>query len=215
MKHPDYIAVSHTERTVVEADRADIFLRISGSSLFYGQAALSQAREVAELVARLKAYGIQEAQIRLQSVQAQTSGSTLSRSSSATYSLRIEDVKLDQIADVTGFITERKNATFDHLTWRYPPFEPMMDEMRLRCLEGLRRQAKQIVEGLQVKLLGVWELDEQRNEEFNGHSQVFRGLAEGTRARRITQDDFGLEISHTQELTLTLKAKFRISAFEE
>jgi uncharacterized protein YggE len=213
--HPDFIEVMHREHTTIEADRADVFAKVAGSSLFHGQAALQKAQEVAALVADLKSYGVTESRIRLQNVRAETAGGALGRSSSATYWLKIESVTLDQLADVIGIVTSRKHAALEEVDWLYPDDTPIFDSMRERCLKRLPLQAQKIAEQLKVRLLGVWELDEERNDGTNRY-QTVGALASVKKARSqaVTAEDFGLEVSHVKKMELTLRAKYRISAFE-
>ena len=218
MEHPDYIEVLSTHRAVLEADRADVIVKVAGSSLFHGQAALQKAQEVAALVADLKAYGVAESQIRLQNVRAETSGGTLTRSSSATYWLLIQDVALAKFADVLGIVTGRKNAAFEDLHWRYPDHTAVFDGLREQCLERIAVQAGQVARSLNVRLLGVYELTERQDDDSRGY---VTGLASVKKARQqslavpqVTQEDLGLEVSHAKELELTLRAKYRISEFE-
>src|SRR5688500_9261685 len=88
----NFISVTMFATADVEADRSDLFLQVRGSSLIFGNAALSRAREVAQLVTDLKGIGVPEGDIRLLDVQAEVHKGL---NSAATYSLRVHCSSLD------------------------------------------------------------------------------------------------------------------------
>ncbi|PQV64411.1 Protein of unknown function (DUF541) [Abditibacterium utsteinense] len=211
--HPDIISIEAAQSARVEAERADILVTVAGASLFSGAMALQKAREVAELVAVLKTIGVEESQIKVEGVRAQTQSGTFSKTSSVSYSLRVENVPLSRIADAVGAITGARNATLNHLEWRFADETPLRDDLRERCLQIAIQRAGNIAQTLGVRLIGVYELNEEwqgtRDETPDLHQQ-YDGMARA-RSVRVSEEELGLSISHAETVHLKLTIQFRVS----
>jgi len=209
--HPDIIEVSATRRVEIEADRAHLHVSIHGSSLVTGQAALNKAREVAQLVADLKAFGIEEASIKLQGVHAETQSGMLGKSSSATYDLKIADVEIAKVADVLGVVTGQKNNVLRLLEWRYADDEDARDRLLQAAIERAQQKAQRVAQALSVRVLGVYELSEAWNDEPVRHSANDSMIAGGPMRARMSSEDLGLAVSHSKTLQVEVHIKLRVS----
>lgn len=208
-----FISVTMSATAEVEADRADLFLQVRGSSLIFGNAALSRAREVAQLVADLKGIGIPEGDIRLLDVQAEVQKGI---SSAATYSLRVHCSSLDRLSTLLGAITTQKNVTLNHLAWDYSPMEEQQTDARLLddCLKRANVRAQQIAGGLGVQLQGIHRFREQRNDLIEKGARLPM-QADFSRARTsLGQDlDMGMNPSHSKRITVQIELDYLISGF--
>ncbi len=218
MNHPDTISVEASQTQRVEANRADIYVSVAGASLFSGAVALQKAREVAELVGALKSIGIEEAQIKIESIRAHNQSGTFTKGSSVIYSLRLENVALELIVDAVGAITSAKNATLYRLAWRFADETPLRDEMRAKCLQMALERAKIIAQTLEVKLTGVYELGEKWQgigDEASVAREGYDGMGR-SRAKRlaVSEEELGLAITHAEDAKLELTIQFRVSEFE-
>lgn len=216
MTHPDIISIEAAQSARVEADRADILVTVAGASLFSGAVALQKAREVAELVAVLKTIEIVESQVKIEGVRAQTQSGTFSKTSSVSYSLRVENVPLSRIADAVGAITSARNATLNHLEWKFEDETPLRDQLRAKCLQMALERARVIAQTLGVKLIGVYELNEEWEGTQNSsstHRQVVYGDAMMSRAR-VSEEELGLAVSHSEEVEMKIALQFRVSEFQ-
>src|SRR5437763_893151 len=86
---PDTIAVSTHHQVELPARRANLHVNIRGTSYFSGDAALTKAREVGQLVGELTRLGIPEASIELKGVFADVSSGMLGKNSSVNYELKV------------------------------------------------------------------------------------------------------------------------------
>lgn len=215
MTHPDIISVETAQSVRVEADRADFLVTVAGASLFSGAMALQKAREIAELVAVLKTLGIEEAQVKVESVRAQVQSGTFTKTSSVSYALRIENVPLGRVADAVGAITSARNATLNHLEWRFADETILRDELREKCLQSAMQRAKTIAQTLGVRLVGIYELSEAwqgtRDEISAPHRNADHGMM--MRAKSVSEPELGLAISHAETASLQLTIQFRVSEF--
>src|SRR5690242_14869005 len=116
---PDTIKVSATQREEISANRADLFVAVKGSSVFSGDQALKKAKEVSQLVEALTSFGLRPEAIQLQGVHIETSSGALLKSSSASYRLKVNCEKLDQLAELLDIISSQKNATLERIQWKY------------------------------------------------------------------------------------------------
>jgi uncharacterized protein YggE len=218
MTHPDFIAVEASQTARVEADRADILVTVAGLSLFSGEMALQKAREVAELVVQLKSAGIEEKQFRIESIRVETQSGTFSKTSSAYYNLRIENVPTTKVADAVGAIGSARNATLTNIQWRFPDENPLRDELRHGCLQTALERARSIALSLGVRLLGVFEMEESwQGTQEESNPAPGGGMFGRSRAKRVpvSEDELGMAVSHAEMVRIELNFKFRVSEFEQ
>ena len=195
------ISVNASRRQEVAADKADLHVTIKGSSLITGSAALKKAKEVNELVTALLAIGLKEEELSLQGIQVQNSSGVLTRTTSASYSLRIRRSRLDLLGEILGAIGAQKNVMLDRLIWRYPDLLSIQKEWLDGCISEAKERATHIAEALGVKLLAlhsfseVWKDPEDvavRTGSTN-YQGTGRCLAEETR-----HVDLGFELAHSK-----------------
>ena len=216
MNTPDTIAIETTQRARVEAQRADFFVSVAGSALFSGATALKKAREVAELVAMLKNCGVEETQIHVESVRVESASGTFSKSSSAHYGLRIENIALARVADAVGAVASARNASLNRIEWKFAPEKPLRDGLRAQCLDEALERARIVAAKLGVKLIGVFEMKEKWDGTQTHGEPRSGAIVNMSRARHIapvSEDELGLAVSHAEEVTMTLLIRFRVSEF--
>ena len=191
------ISITATRRKEVAADKADVHVTIKGSSLVTGSAALKKAKEVNELVTALLAVGVKEDELSLRGIQVHSSSGVLTRTSSASYSLRIRCSRLELLGEILGAISAQKNASLDHLTWRYPDLTPMQKEWLDSCIAEAKERAAHIAAALGVKLLALHSFSEVWKDP---EEVVIR--AQGpvvARSRELTSEiDLGFNLSHSK-----------------
>jgi uncharacterized protein YggE len=214
MTHPDTISLQVTETKAINADRVDLFVTITGRTLVTGQAALSKAIEVRQLAQSLQTIGIDESYIFLEGVSASVETGLITKSSTATYQLRIHCQNIDQLADLLGVITSQKNTKLTTMTWGYSDLEQIYDHLLEQGLIKLQHKAAKIAATLGVNLLGIYELtqqiDDPERQALNHPSYAVDGFSR-SRTQRLTAEDLGLEVSHQKKITIVIAAQYRVS----
>ena len=215
---PNTIQVSETRDYEIPADRADLLVTVEGASLVTGQEALHKAREVAQLVQGLTEYGFSPENIYLQGVYATKYTGTITRTSHASYRLRIHCADLSTLGDLLGIVTGQKNATLNSIEWGYPNDDAQKNQWLQECITRMNEKAARIAASLVVRLLGVHTFSEKRiDEETQRRSLIFRATEVEMPFRRRTLNlagqDFGLEFSHTQNVEISVEAEYLISGF--
>lgn len=206
------VSVSHSEE--LQADQADLQVTIRGSSLIHGNAALTKAREVRQLVEALTGLGLPERQIQLREVYAEVSSGLL-KSSSATYQLRIQCRALDLLPEVIGAVASQKQASLTSIVWRYPEDPEAQDAWSERCLLRAGQKARRMAAALGVRLLGVYRVEEQlSNPPAYAEDLDVAKLAPQSRARGPSSADLGLAITHTKTVEVHMSVEYHISRFE-
>lgn len=191
------ISVTATRRQEVAADKADLQVTIKGSSVVTGSAALKKAKEVNELATALLAVGVKEDELSLRGIHVQSTSGVLSRTSSASYSLRIRCSRLELLGEILGAISAQKNASLDHLTWCYPDLKPIQKVWLDSCIAEAKERAAHIAAALGVKLLALHSFSEawKDPEEVPIRTQS----AELGRVRELTREiDLGFNLSHSK-----------------
>ena len=217
-KQPDTLEVFATHEEELAANAADLVVTVKGSSLVTGAAALTKAREVAALVEDLIKVGMPQKDIFLEDVSAEVSNGLLSRSSSATYRLRIRCQKLELLADVLGAITSQKSTQLGGLDWRYGDEEVLKDQWLAQCARRAKERAKAIAEAFGVRLIGVRSFTEvqdhghDRPGSYGGGSDLAGMRSKARGGAPMSAEDLGLAIAHTRKVKTTVRVEYRVSA---
>jgi hypothetical protein len=230
-KDPGIIRIQENDYEEVPAKEVTIYLTIRGSSLFTGDAALSKAREVNQLVTELKTKGVEESKIQLLGVQADVTTGILGRNSSATYHLKVLCSQLDMLPDVLGIITSQKNTKVTLLEWGYGDLREVQERILDRCLERAQRKAQRIAGRLGVQILGISECTDgtesyeadvfQGEPEYSARGMGGRGAsrrretADLAMSMQMTKEDFGLQVSHSRRVFAGININYRVSDIQE
>lgn len=206
---PGLITIEVNHSITQHADRADLTVVVSGSSLISGNAALRQAREVADLVQALRSVGLEEGDIELLGVQAEqgASGGRLGRTS-ARYDLRVRCRDLSALPDVIGAVTAQRNTTLEATGWGYPDADAARDEAITEAVTVLRRRAAVVAESLGVRLLGVHAVRVHTPDAADGAMPMMRSMA---RAKAPESIELGVEVSHTRTLSVFVSGELRVT----
>ena len=213
MEPNDTINVDISVSENVEASGADMLVTVRGDSLVTGRAALKKAREVRALVDALAAFGVTDEDIHLEGIRASVSSGLISKSSSATFDLRIRCNDLEKLGDLVGAVTSQKQADLNHIEWRFPDRHKLQKQLLQKAVPQAREKAELIATLLDVELLGVHELTENHHQRRNDSStQTTQNSASApVRARKgMSSEDLGMEVSHSKTFRMSLQASFRI-----
>jgi uncharacterized protein YggE len=192
------ISVTAMRRQEFAADKADLQVTIKGSSVVTGSAALKKAKEVNEMVTALLAVGVKEDELSLRGIHVQNSSGVLTRSSSASYSLRIRCSRLELLGEILGAISAQKNASLDYLTWRYPDLTTIQREWLDSCIAEAKERAAHIAAALGVKLLALHSFSEVWKDPEDVAIRTQSPPVAG-RLRELTKEiDLGFNLSHSK-----------------
>ncbi|HEX9333896.1 MAG TPA: SIMPL domain-containing protein [Anaerolineales bacterium] len=210
---PDTIKISTFHREEIFASRANLFVTVKGSSVVSGNEAMKKAKEVSQLVEALTSFGLENNATQLLGVHIEMSSGTLLKSSSATYRLRIQVEKLDQLADLIDIIAAQKNATLERIEWKYPE-----EVARERGLESAiakgKAKAEKVAAAMGVKLLGVYDFIENLyDEEMPFQQFVERGVAKRALGAVASEPSLGMDIQHSKTIQVNVDIWYRVSSF--
>lgn len=209
------ITVQETQSHEVAADRADLLVTVEGLSLFSGGEALKKAREVAQLVSDLTAFGLPQDTIFLQGVSADVHSGTLTKNSRAKYRLRVHCADLTKLADLVGIITAQKNTALNAIEWGYPDTEAEHDDWLVACIGRVNAKSAKIAAALGIRILGVATFSELLEDPEAPKPRRAAASSEGAAfMRRMSSEDLGLEISHTKTLYVTVQVNYLVSERE-
>jgi uncharacterized protein YggE len=210
---PDTIKISASQREEIFANHADLFVTVRGSSVISGDQALKKAKEVNQLVEALTSFGLGPEAVHLQGVHIETASGTLLKSSSATYRLKIQCEKLEQLADILDIISSQKNAALERIEWKYP--EEAARERNLEtALQKAKLKADKVAKSLGVKLLGVYDFIENMYDEERPYPQ-FAAQATPMKARGMApaEPSLSMDIQHSKTSIVGVEIWYRVSAF--
>lgn len=210
---PDTIKISASHKEDVSANRADLFVTVKGSSLVSGDQAMKKAKEVSQLVEALTSFGLSPEAIHLQGIHIETASGALLKSSSATYRLKIQCEKLDQLAELLDIISSRKNSTLEKIEWKYP--EELAQEHGLdAALAKAKIKAGKVAASLGVKLLGVYDfIENTMDEERPTVMYRMQSAAVERGMMPASEPSLGIEIQHSKTIHISVDIWYRVSAF--
>lgn len=174
------------------ADSADLFVNVTGSSLFTGRAALTQAKEIGAIVQSLRAAGLDEDAIEVVSVRAEVRSGLLGKTSSASYDLKVHCADLEQLPVLLGAITGAKNATLDRLVWCYPSGAKVEGRLLAAAASIARHKAAAIAASLDVSLGAV-------------------PGPEMLRARSSEPVDLGVQLQHRKTVMREMRLRYAVA----
>ncbi len=208
---PDSIHVSAIVREEIRATHADLFVTVRGSSLVSGNEALKKAKEVSAFVDELTRFGLGQERVHLQGVQVETSSGVLLKSSSAIYRLRIRCESVDQIPALLDIIATQKNAALERMDWKYDE-EPLRARGLDAAIESAKMKAEKIAAALGVKLLGVYQFNENT---FDEEAQMFQPQMMKTMRGGAESDapSLGMDIQHSKTVQVNVDVEYRVSGF--
>lgn len=206
------VVVSHAEE--IAADRVDLFVTVRGLSVVTGGAALTKAREVAQLVSELKAVGVAESDIHLQGVSAETTTGTLLKSSTASYRLKIRCADLEKLADILGIVTSQKNTEISSLGWLYPDDDARRASWLDDCLRRANAKAARVASGLGIQIVGVHRFVENFSDPEKPELRPVSYVRARKTPEPMTAEDLGLEVSHVKRVQLHVSVDFRVSGYD-
>ncbi|HEY9773056.1 MAG TPA: SIMPL domain-containing protein [Planktothrix sp.] len=151
----DGITISESFTEDVPATGAMLTVTVKGSSFVSGQSAMRKAREVASLVEGLKAAGLPEEKISVESVKLQASSGPILKSSSATYTLKLDCDNLEKLDDVLTVVTSAKNISLDELDWQYGDIDDRKNKWINAAITKANSRAKEAASALGVEISGV------------------------------------------------------------
>ena len=214
-KFRDRLLVQARFEEEVTADRAELTLVISGRSVFSGREALKRAAEVVEVVQMLREFGIEEADVQLRDVVAETQKGVLTSSSSARYTLRVTCRDLNKLADIMVAVTAPKHTSMTDLTWRFPE-DPEAEERRLsRALERANRKADIVAKALRVPIEGVWEVsfDEQTALDYP-QPIALAAATVPTRGAPTVEETLDMSVVQTRIAAVNVRVAYRVGSRE-
>jgi uncharacterized protein YggE len=215
---PDTITVRTSRRSTIDANSADLYVTVEGASFVLGRAVLDQSRQVRALVEALADMNIPASDVYVEGARADVKSGFISKSTTATYKLRIHCEELDALPAVMDIITDRKEAELTHIEWRYPDSDEIHDFLLRDALPHAKRRAKIVAEELDLELLSVHDLQEElidpEREKYQVNQAPQSDLFARQRAAPGGGGGAGIEVEHRKEVTLNLKVQYRVQAVE-
>lgn len=209
------INVSATHTIEVPANRAQLHITIKGTHLVLGNAVLEKAREVNTLVQELLKLGIEKNDITLESIQADITSGLLSKSTSATYALKVLCRNLDNLPEILTIVTGQKNITLNSLEWGYPEDQSLLLKGLSECTRIAQEKANTIANVLNIKLLGVHKfVDRQisQQEEIqmqSGYTTLGRAKSRAISMQPL-KDEFSCVLNQAKKIDLFVEIIYRI-----
>ena len=204
------IRVSTSERLEIEAASARLHLRIEGETFVYGNAALQRSREVAELVARLKSFGVHDEDVSVASVQARVNQGMLGKSSRAVFSLKVTVRDLSVLPDLLGAVVSVKNAELERLEWVFEAEERLI-ELSGKAMANAQRKAQVMAAAIGFEIAGLRSASDS-SEMPTPQPLAFASEPNVDRMRVASaRVDLGTEFRATQTLAVTVTAEFLVA----
>jgi hypothetical protein len=106
----------------------------------------------------------------------------------------------------------RRRTRCSDIDWGYTEADEVRTRWLVSCATRATERARPIAEALGVRLLGVHRFGEPEVQPQVAYD-VPRGVMAGAPRGRMTSEDFGLSVAHSQKVVVRVVAEFRISGY--
>jgi uncharacterized protein YggE len=192
------------------AHAADLHVTVHGSSLVTGRAVLNKAKEVAAIVESLRQVGVVDAQIQVVSVRAEVKSGLLTKSSSASYVLKVHCAELEQLPAMLGAVTAAKNAELDRLEWLYAKDAAHQGRLLAEATALAKHKALAIAGALGVSLGKPLEVREVGPDDVTPEPTRFGAPMAALRAR-AEPVELGVQLQHSKRVSCTVRLSYAIA----
>ena len=182
----------------VPATGVIILVTIKGSSFVTGQTAVKKANEVASLVEALTKVGLPEDKISVETVKLQASSGAILKTSSASYTLKLNCEDLEKMSDILTVVTSAKNISLDSMEWQFNDLEQHKPNWIKSAIEKANTSAAEAARALGSKIGRVRHC---RIEYINIQETIPRRADDGafTSVRRRVAFNIGMPMQQTEE----------------
>ena len=194
---------------------ADVHVTLTSDRFFSGAAALAKAEELRALVTAVTARAIPESAVSLEGVTLDVSSGVFSRSSSATYRVRIHLADTSKLPDVLDAVSGAKKAILSHVAWDYSGSKTP-DSLLTSCAERAAAKARALGAALGVTLTRLHRVEE---EELGDAAQAMTaggyGAPKGGMFRMrssIASELSGLDLTPTKKVGARVKLAYVVGA---
>ena len=215
---PRTIVLDSTQVEELDPDGLELSVAISGSNFFIGQAAVEKAVEVADFSRRVKALGLPDLALAVVDVQVKTSSGIFSKSSAATYVVKLKTATLDRLPELLDVIFGAKNIRLLQLRWLYEKAWGKHDEWVALAIESCNRRARLIAEKLGAVLDGPVlyresSLRKGATEDVDFGDVLAAGgfsRQRGGRLEAVSVADLGLSFSHKARFGVMVHVEYAL-----
>lgn len=152
---PDGIRIRELFLEDVPATGVLLMVTVKGSSFVTGQTAMKKAHEVASLVDGLIGTGLPAERITVETIKLQSSSGAILKTSSASYTLKIDCQDLEKMGEILSAVTSAKNISLDSMEWQFSDLDKRKPAWIAAAIEKANARAQDAAKALGVQIAGV------------------------------------------------------------
>lgn len=162
---------------------------------------------------RLRNIGFPDNAVSVESISADVTQGPLTKSSAATYQLRVRCNDVALVATLLSELPNLKNADLRGIEWRYPRFEDARVQWLRESVQVANRKAAALAEGLNVTLAGIHRCSEKVTEEereSRAYLSDFVAVGSGHGKTDQSRRALVLPLRQTKKVKLRIVVEYRI-----
>ena len=203
------LRVTAENQARVTAHHARLSLIIEGESFVLGRDALSQSREIRELVAALNATGIKSEHIQVEGVRIANASGLLLKNQKAEFRLSVQATP-QELPAALGVIAAHRSAKLHGLDWQFDDFEASI-ALGASAMQKARRKAEAIAGAAGLAVTGIENASDTWDMPVQTLAFMEPGAGLMSRNRAVSGSlDVGVEYSASQTVTVRLTVDFNI-----
>ncbi len=193
----------------ISASEATVHLAISGGKLWFGRAALQEAKEVRRLVETLRELGIGEDDIQLRNIFAETSKGLFS-ASSATYRISVRCEDLTRLSGLFDLVTDTKSCQLQRVEWGYSVGRELKNRLLAECLVDAEEKARQVAAAAGLRIDRIEQIREIASPPETSPKTTLESAltAASARGQTIADQLDGLELTPSQKVSVRVDITF-------
>lgn len=215
-QHPNIITLQEDAELEVLPLNARMSVVIEGESAFFGNEAFSKSKEVSRFVAEAKELDYSAENISLQDVSIQSNSGKLLSSSSAVFSLKLDNIPLALVPELLGIAASQKNISVKNVAYDFGALKTEKAELLKAACTTIKQQAEEICESLGLPLIGIYSMTQHWQQPSTGEPahHASAGLMK-TRSVSRSLEGLNIVVNRKGTLSLHLAAEFRVGDFSQ
>jgi uncharacterized protein YggE len=207
------LRVTATDNAEIDAAFAKLHVRVEGEHFLTGNAVLSRAKEVKQLIEELKRLGIAQSDVQVTGVEAHVKQGLIAKGTKAVFILCICVRQLEQIGDVVGVFSAVKQAELTRLEWVYDE-EVIAAQLAANAMKKALAKANLMLAGIQYQVTGIRAASDSFNMPHMQDVMVAAVDSAMPRSRLMSAAEsmpLGTEFRSRQSVSATVHVEFLIA----
>jgi len=218
-QYPDRVSIEEVSTCELTPKHAVLEIVVEGESVAFGNEALSKSQEIADLLSELQKIDYSKENVTLEGISIRASTGKILKSSSARFSLKLDNIPMELIPKMLGVISSQKNIEMTDMSYEFGNLDAEKSTLLKECCLKAKNQGQEICNTLGVSMLGVYSMSQTWSDPITDgiskhHARSRMTLSKTRSAQPQELEGLDFSANYKGKLSLTLKFDFRVGEFD-